>query len=125
MANPHSVSEVGAELRAVTMLLRIASALAAAALALLIADAVLPNLVIIAMGWATGRIPAAVQDGLDSAAGHALARALELAGALYAGALLRSPAQSALSGLVSARMTPAIQERMVAAVSRPAGVAHL
>jgi len=113
------------ELRAVGMLIRIAPGLAAVACALLVADALLPNLVIVVMGHATGRIPAAVQDGLNSASGHALERALALAGVVYTLSLLRAPAQSALSGIVRGRLTPTIQNRMVDAVSRPVGVSHL
>ncbi len=114
-----------AELRAVGMLVRVAPGLAASALALMVADALLPNLVIVVMGQATGRIPGAVEHGLSSPAGHALERALALAGVVYTLSLLRGPAQSALAGLVRGRMTPAVQGRMVAAVGAPVGVAHL
>jgi ATP-binding cassette subfamily B protein len=103
------------------MLIKVAPALAAAAVLLLIADALLPNLVIVVMGRAAARIPPAVEHGIDGP----LERALALAGVVYALSLLRAPAQSALGGIVQGRMTPAIQNRMVAAVARPAGVAHL
>ena len=85
----------------------------------------LPNLTLIAMGRATGRIPAAARDGLSSAAGHSLLVALAFAGVCYGLSLLRGPAEDALSSVVRARMVVALQRRLVTAVSAPAGIAHL
>ncbi|NUR62146.1 MAG: hypothetical protein HOV87_26320, partial [Catenulispora sp.] len=89
------------------------------------AEAVLPNLTLIAMGHATGRIPAAARDGLGSPAGHALLVALGVAGVCYGLSLVRGPAQDALSAVVRARMAVTLQRRLVTAVGAPAGIAHL
>jgi ATP-binding cassette subfamily B protein len=93
--------------------------------AFVVAEAVLPNLTLIAMGRATGRIPAAARDGLDSAAGHSLLVALAIAGVCYGLSLVRGPAQDALSAVVQARMVVTLQRRLVTAVSTPTGIAHL
>ncbi|PWI41916.1 ATP-binding cassette domain-containing protein [Streptomyces sp. ICBB 8177] len=99
--------------------------LSLAALALLAADAVLPSLTLVAMGWATGRIPAAVTHGVASPAGHALLWSLTLAACCFALSMLRGPAQDVVSAAARARLTAALQERLVRAVSAPAGIAHL
>ena len=96
-----------------------------AVVAFAVGEAVMPNLTLVAMGRATGRIPAAAHDGLGSPAGHGLLAALAVAGVCYGVSLLRGPAQDALSAAVRARMTTVLQRRLVDAVGAPPGIAHL
>jgi ATP-binding cassette, subfamily B, bacterial len=96
-----------------------------AAAAYTAAASILPNLVLIAAGRVVGDIPASARTGMGSAAGHRLLVALVLAGAAYAAALLLGPAQSALSSVVKWRLIYRTQDRLMAAVSRPAGIGHL
>ena len=111
--------------RALRLLTSVSPALTWTVGAFVVAESVLPNLTLIAMGRATGRIPSAARDGLSSAAGHSLLIALAIAGVCYGLSLLRGPAEDALSSVVRARMVVALQRRLVAAVSAPAGIAHL
>jgi ATP-binding cassette subfamily B protein len=90
-----------------------------------IAAAVLPNLMLIAAGRLVGDIPAAAASGLRSAAGHHLIAALAVAGGAYAAALLLGPVQSALSSTLKWRLVYRTEERLIQAVSGPAGIAHL
>ena len=85
----------------------------------------LPILVLIAAGRLVGEIPAAARHGLHSAAGHRMISALAVTGAAYAAALLLGPVQSALSSIVKWRLVYRTQDRLIAAVSRPVGIAHL
>jgi ATP-binding cassette subfamily B protein len=112
-------------LRVLRLLVAASPALTATAVLFVLAEGVLPNLVIVAMGRATGEIPAAVRDGLDSAAGTRLLVALAIAGAVYALSLLRGPAEDALAAAVRSRMTIVLQRRVVDAVATPTGIAHL
>ncbi len=91
----------------------------------IVADGVLPNLALIALGRAVGRIPAAVTDGLSSPAGHALIVALALGTGAYALSLLRSPAEDLMAAHTSAAMSAGLQGRLAQAVCAPAGVEHL
>jgi len=111
--------------RALLMLVSAAPWLAAAALAFVVAEGVLPNLVVIAMGHVTGEIPAAVADGVGSPAGRRMLVALAVAGGVYALSLLRGPCEDALAAAVRARMTIVLQRRLIAAVSGLVGIAHL
>jgi ATP-binding cassette, subfamily B, bacterial len=91
----------------------------------ILADGFLPIVALVALGHAVGRIPAAVSDGLDSAAGHSLLLALTLGTVAYALSLLRSPAEDLLSAHSSAVMATGMQRRLAGAVCAPAGVEHL
>lgn len=99
--------------------------LMAAAVGFMVAEAVLPNLVLIAMGGTVGAIPGAVRAGFGSPAGGTLIGWLTVTGLLYALSLLRGPAEDVLSAVVQARMSMVQQRRLIAAVSAPAGIAHL
>ena len=90
-----------------------------------IAASIMPNLVLIAAGHLVGSIPAASAAGLDSAAGHRLISALAITGALYAAALVLGPVQSSLSSVVKWRLVYRTEDRLIAAVSGPVGIAHL
>jgi hypothetical protein len=82
------------QLQALRMFVSAAPGPALAAAVFVLAEGALPNLVIVAMGRATGAIPGAVRHGLSSAPGHRLLAALALAGGIYALSLLRGPAQA-------------------------------
>jgi ATP-binding cassette, subfamily B, bacterial len=125
LAHPVAALKSSRRVRALRLLVSVSPALMAAVAVFVVAEAVLPNLTLVAMGRATGRIPAAARDGLGSRAGHSLLVALAFAGVCYGVSLLRGPAQDALSAVVRARMVVTLQRRLVAAVSAPAGIAHL
>jgi ATP-binding cassette, subfamily B, bacterial len=88
-------------------------------------DAVMPPLVVGALGVVVGTIPAAIVHGMASPAGTRLIVALLVAAALYALSLVLDPIGSALSTAASARVTGALQHRLLHAVSGPVGVGHL
>jgi ATP-binding cassette subfamily B protein len=125
LSHPIAAVRSSRRVRAVRLLTSVSPGLACAVAAFVLAEAVLPNLTLIAMGRVTGRIPAAAKHGLSSAAGHALLVTLAVAGVCYGLSLLRGPAEDALSAVVRARMVVALQRRLVTAVSAPAGIAHL
>ena len=91
----------------------------------LVAMAVLPNAVLVALGVLVGRIPAAIGDGLDSPAGDRLDSALVFVAVAFAAAMLVAPAHQALGSAIKVRLTYAMQSRLMTAVSRPAGISHL
>ena len=99
--------------------------LAMAALVFVLVEGLLPTLVLVAIGWATGRIPAAVAHGLGSPAGHALLEALAVGAGAYALSLMRSPLEDLLCARSSAVMTSDLQRRLARAVSEPTGIEHL
>ncbi|WP_329240126.1 ABC transporter ATP-binding protein/permease [Actinoallomurus sp. NBC_01490] len=102
-----------------------APGLFAAALVFMVVEALLPNVVLVAMGRTVGGIPAAVEDGLGSPAGHRMLVDLGAAGGLYAVSLLRGPVEDALSTVARARMSVVTRRRLIEAVSAPAGIDHL
>ena len=89
-----------------------APGLMAAALAFMVAEALLPNLVLIAMGRTVGA------SRRDHRRARLTGRAPDVAAArlrrgLYAVSLLRGPAEDALGAMVSARMSVDSQRRLV------------
>jgi ATP-binding cassette subfamily B protein len=90
-----------------------------------VAASVLPILVLVAAGRLVGEIPGAAANGLSSPAGHRLMTALAITGAAYAAVLLLGPVQQALASVVKWRLVYRTQDRLVDAVSAPAGIAHL
>jgi ATP-binding cassette, subfamily B, bacterial len=110
---------------AVRLLWETSRPLSFAVAAYALAASVVPNLVLIAAGHLVGTIPAAASGGLASAAGHRLIAALVVTGVLYAVALLLGPVQSAISSVVKWRLVYRTEERLISAVSRPVGIAHL
>jgi ATP-binding cassette subfamily B protein len=99
--------------------------LAVAVCLFVVAEGLLPPLAFVALGWATGHIPAAVRDGLDSHAGYALLVSLAIGAGAYALSLLRGPLEDLLSASCSAAVSTTLQRRLVAAVCAPAGIEHL
>ncbi len=110
---------------AVRLLWESSRPLAVAVAAYTVAASTLPNLVLIAAGHLVGDIPAAAVGGLHSAAGHRMVAALAITGAAYAAALLLGPVQTALGSVVKWRLIYHTQDRLMAAVSGPVGIAHL
>jgi ATP-binding cassette subfamily B protein len=90
-----------------------------------IASAVLPNLVLIAAGHLVGDIPSAARAGLSSAAGHRMIAALVFTGAAYAASLILGPVQTSLAAITKWRLIYRTEDRLIQAVSGPAGIAHL
>ena len=99
--------------------------LAFGAAAFVLVEGFLPVAAMIALGRASGSIPAAVQAGLDSAAAHRLWADLAVGCGLYALSLLRGPIEDLLTTAVQGRVGGMVQQRLVAAVGTPAGIAHL
>ncbi len=89
------------------------------------ASAIVPNLVLVSVGFMVGQVPAATRDGLSSPAGHALLIGLAVAGGAYAVAVLLGPIQTAMSTALKWRLIYSMQSRLMAAVSQPVGIAHL
>jgi ATP-binding cassette subfamily B protein len=87
--------------------------------------AVLPLLVLVAMGSMVGRIPAAVETGFGSPAGDRLVTSLVLVGVAFLGSMLTAPFHEWLAAAIKIRLTYATQSRLMDAVSRPVGIAHL
>jgi ATP-binding cassette, subfamily B, bacterial len=97
----------------------------AAVLLFVAASAIVPNLVLVSVGFMVGQVPAAARDGLSSPAGQALLIALAIAGAAYAVAVLLGPVQTVLSTSLKWKLIYAMQGRLMSAVSQPVGIAHL
>jgi ATP-binding cassette subfamily B protein len=90
-----------------------------------VVGALTPALVVGALGAVVGFIPGAVEHGMGSPAGSRLIGALVVAGLLYALSLVLDPIGNALATAANARITGALQGRLLAAVSGPVGVGHL
>jgi ATP-binding cassette, subfamily B, bacterial len=110
---------------AVRLLWQVSRPLSVAVASYAVAAAVLPNLVLIAAGHLVGDIPAAARGGLDSAAGHRMTAALVITGIVYAASLVLGPVQTSLASITKWRLIYRTEARLIAAVSGPAGIAHL
>ncbi|HTV10567.1 MAG TPA: ATP-binding cassette domain-containing protein [Acidimicrobiales bacterium] len=120
-----AMAPVRARVKLARLLWRAGPGTALAVYAFIVVEGALPNLSLIAIGRATGDIPAAVKVGLGSAAGHRLVGALALGGLFYAFSLLRGPLEDLLSAYSGTRMSTYMQSLLVHAVSSPAGIEHL
>lgn len=88
-------------------------------------SAILPIAIAVLTGLLIGSIPMAVTGGFDSVAGrHTLTLLTAVSGLIV---LLRviTPLQAALATTLGRRLDRYLQERVMAAVGRPAGIAHL
>jgi ATP-binding cassette subfamily B protein len=90
-----------------------------------VASAVMPAVVVGALGVVVGLLPGAIRGGLESAAGHRLVLGLLVAALVYAFSLILDPVGNALGAAAKARITGDLQGRLLASVSEPVGVAHL
>lgn len=88
-------------------------------------QAVLPILVLVALGRMVSDIPNTVRHGWDSAAGSRLEVSLVLVGLTFFAAMLTTPFHDWLAAAIKSRLTFAMQTRLMTAVSRPIGIAHL
>ena len=112
-------------LRALALLWQASRGLSLLAVVFIVAEGVLPVLVLVLMGRVTGSIPDAVTFGLSSPQGQRLILALALAGSVYALSLMRGPLEDALTAASAARVDGLMQRRLVQAVCAPAGIEHL
>jgi ABC-type multidrug transport system fused ATPase/permease subunit len=85
----------------------------------------LPLGVTIDTGVLVGAVPATVRGGLDSPAGQEALSLLVGAGALIIAGRLLAPVLAALAGAFGRQVDRYLQERVMAAVGAPRGVAHL
>ena len=90
-----------------------------------LASALLPIGVTIAAGLLVGSIPLSVRAGLASPAGHTTLTLLGGAAGLIVAARLLGPFLAALASTLGREVDRYLQERVMAAVSRPTGIAHL
>ena len=111
--------------RALSLLWNSSRALTLGAVVFVVAEGTLPVLVLVAMARVVSAIPAAVELGISSDAGHTLLIDLALAGAIYALSLMRGPAEDALTAAATARVDALMQRRLIEAVSAPVGIEHL
>ena len=107
------------------MLWRSSRRLALAAAAWVAAGAILPALVVIALGAVVGDVPGAVANGIGSGDGSRLILTLVLAAIAYGCSLIVDPIGTAIGTAAKARITSDLQRRLMSAVSGPVGVAHL
>jgi ATP-binding cassette, subfamily B, bacterial len=112
-------------LRAVRVLAHSSKPLTVALAVDVFVTAVLPVLVMVAMGWMVSRIPEAFVEGWDSPAGDRLVTSLLVVGLAFFAAMLTTPLHEWLSAAIKARLTFAMQTRLMTAVSEPVGIAHL
>jgi len=94
-------------------------------LVVLVVSAVLPVAVAIATGLLVGSVPAAVERGFDSPAGRILLVALGAVAASYLIQQVLGPFQGAVSETMGRRLDGKLRERVMHAVLRPPGIAHL
>lgn len=111
--------------RAVRLLFEMSKGWSVAVTGLMVANAVLPILVLVALGLVIGDLPAAIRQGMSSAGGRRLELALAFTCVAYLANLLLSPYQDILTHVVRTRLNDDLQARLMAAVSEPTGVAHL
>lgn len=90
-----------------------------------LADAALPNVIAIFFGRAVGEIPAAAHGGIHSSAGTTMLTSLGLGIFAYALTLMLGSFGDALNSVVAQRIGHNQQQRLMAAVSGPVGIAHL
>ena len=91
----------------------------------IVASAILPIAVAVLTGLLVGSIPAAVAAGFDSSAGRYSLNLLAIVAGLVILLRLNMPLQAALATTLGRSLDRYLQERVMAAVGRPAGIAHL
>jgi ATP-binding cassette, subfamily B, bacterial len=84
-----------------------------------------PVAFIVATSTVVGRVPAAVEQGLDSPEWRSLRNALLVAGALFVVQQLSWPFQWAIGEMVTWRVDDTVRERVAAASFEPVGIAAL
>ena len=107
------------------LLPRISPRLSALLATIVVLASLLPLAVTIAAGLLVGSVPAAVREGLSSAAGRHTLGLLAIAALLIVAERLLGPIQASLAAVFGRRVDRHLQERTMAAVGRPVGIAHL
>jgi ATP-binding cassette, subfamily B, bacterial len=120
--HPGTLDSVTALLRLLPAVSRSRTALVA--LGVLVSTA-LPIGVTVATGVLVGAIPAAVRGGLASPAAHLALELLAAAAALIVAARLLLPFMAALTDVFGREIDWYVEARLMAAVGRPSGIAHL
>lgn len=111
--------------RALLLLWNSSRSLTLGAVVFVVAEGVLPVLVLVAMARVVSAIPGAVEHGISSGAGQTLLIDLAVAGGIYGLSLMRGPAEDALTAAATARVDALMQRRLIEAVSAPVGIEHL
>jgi ABC-type multidrug transport system fused ATPase/permease subunit len=88
-------------------------------------SATLPIVIAVLTGLLVGSIPAAVDAGIDSAAGRGTLRLLAAVAALVVTQRVLTPLQETLAVTLGREVERYLRERVMAAVGRPTGIAHL
>ena len=122
-----SLRDLGASPR--LLLLRqlpaVSGPLTLAAVAFVLCSAGLPLASTLASGTLVGRIPAAVEGGLDSPAGRSLLGAVVLIAVLYLGNFTVVPLLNQASNALARRIDRHLSNRVMAAILAPTGIRHL
>ena len=90
-----------------------------------VVGAALPVAATVVTGTLVGSIPAAVAAGADSDAARSAFRALAVVGALFVLARAVDIVRGTLTHLLARRLNEHLRERVMVALNRPIGVAHL
>ena len=114
-----------ARVRIIRLLPAAGTRLLVGSLLLQVVGGLLPVGFIVATSTVIGRVPTAVEHGLDSAEWRSLRNALLAAGALFLFAQLVWPGQWVAAEALTWRVDDAVRERIVAASFDPPGVAAL
>ncbi|HEX5263126.1 MAG TPA: ABC transporter ATP-binding protein, partial [Phenylobacterium sp.] len=96
-----------------------------AVLVLLILGAALPALEMLALGILVGSLPATMRSGLSSAAGRHTVQALAAWAALMIFLQVIPRVRTAMATAMGWRLDSSLRQRVMAAVNRPWGIAHL
>ena len=91
----------------------------------IIVSTIVPLAITVVTGLLVGSIPAAVEDGLSSAAGNRAITLVAAAAVLIVAVRVVGPFQSALASAFARQVDRRLQERVMAAVSGPSGIGHL
>ena len=121
----HLRERTAARLRIVRLLPSVGRPLLAASVALQVVGGLIPIAFILATSLVVGRVPAAVDAGLDSPEWRALRNALLAAGALFLVQQVLFPLQWAMGQAATWRVDDAVRERVVAASFGPVGIGAL
>ncbi|MBO0819447.1 MAG: hypothetical protein J2P26_01200 [Nocardiopsaceae bacterium] len=99
------------------LLWRSSRTLGVGVIAWMVAGALIPPLVIAALGYVVGAIPGAIAGGMGSAAGHRLIETLAVAAVVYAASLILTPVGGALGTAAKQKITGDVQARLLRAVT--------
>jgi ATP-binding cassette subfamily B protein len=121
----YACERTAARIRILRLLPAAGKRLLAAAVALQVFAGLVPVAFIVATSAVVGRVPAAVEGGLDSPAWDSLRNALLAAGALFLLLHVAMAVQWTITSAIEWAVDDEVRERVVAASFAPAGVAAL